>query len=57
MIDFFLEETGARYGCHANILNHPLAEFQICPTLELRKVKKFLNIYKNKISSLRDIVL
>ena len=57
MIDFFLEETGARYGCHANILNHPLAEFQICPTLELRKVKKSLNIYKNKISSLRDIVL
>lgn len=57
MVHRFPEEAGTRHSCHADLPDHPLAEFQICPSLKLRQSEKFRNIDHHKIGSLRHIVL
>ena len=57
MVHRFPEEAGTRHSCHADLPDHPLAEFQICPSLKLRQSEKFRNVDHHKIGPLRHIVL
>ena len=56
VVDLFPEKAGSRNGGHANLFDHPLAEFQIRKAPELRQLQKLGDINQYKIGPLGHVM-
>ena len=57
MVHRLPEEAGTRHGSYADLFDHPLAELEVGPALELRQGQEVRDVDHHEIGALRDIVL